>query len=179
MSARIEKDFEFLAGVYFEKTYMMNLYSMSLYMDIHTDNDKEQLTAIERLHYFLQNFIEHSVFVNQNEKSQIALFEKAGLTVLTLPEDPYDQIVGLILLRKFNSIMEGRVAIDEIKFSSKLSADIRFHNVAEEAEEFDQDTWYNDPTLNIETTKQKTKKDKVVKLSDLDDWNKVGLIWKS
>lgn len=178
MFARIEKEFNFLASVYFEGTFLMNSYNMTLYMDILTDNDKDQLTAVERILYFLQNYVEHCVFVNKENKAQITLFEKAGLAALTLPEDPYDQIVGLILLRKFNAITEGKINVSEIKFSSKLSADIRFHNVDEEAEDFSEKEWYNDPrpTTKLHNKKQK---EKVVKFTDLDDWNTVGLIWKS
>jgi hypothetical protein len=179
MSARIEKEFTFLAGVYFEETYMMNLYSMMLYIDILTDSDKEQLTAIERIHYFLHNYVEHSLFISEEHKTQINNFEKAGMTTLIVPEEPYDQIVGLILLRKLNAITEGRIVVSEIKFSSKLSADIRFHNFAEQAEEFDEIAWYNDSTLSIQSTPKKTKKDKIVKFDELDDWNTVGLVWKS
>ena len=180
MNARIEKDFVFLSSVYFEKTHMLNLYTMTLYIDILTDNDKEQLTAMERIFYFLTNYVESSVFINKKEKKQIELYEKAGLQVLTLPEDPFDQIVGLILLRKFNSITEGRVHVSEIKFGSKLSADIRFHNVDEESDEFDDETaWYNESALNVASTIKKTKKEKVVKFNDIEDWNKIGLVWKT
>jgi hypothetical protein len=179
MSARIEKSFTFLAGVHFEGTYMMNLYNMELYIDIVTDSDKEQLTAIERIHYFLMNYVEHAIFVSEEHKSQISAYEKAGITVLALPEEPYDQIVGLILLRKLNAITEGRLHVDEIKFTSKLSADIKFHNFAEQAEEFDKVAWYNDSTLSIQDKTKKSKKDKIVKFEDLDDWNTVGLVWKS
>jgi hypothetical protein len=180
MNARIEKDFVFLSSVYFEKTHMLNLYTMTLYIDILTDNDKEQLTAMERIFYFLTNYVENSVFINKKEKKQIELYEKAGIQVLTLPEDPFDQIVGLILLRKFNSITEGRVNVTEIKFGSKLSADIRFHNFDEESDEFDDETaWYNESALNVASTIKKTKKEKVVKFNDIEDWNKIGLVWKS
>lgn len=177
--SRIEKDFSFLAGVYFDETYMMNLYSMKLYIDIITDNDNEQLTALERIHYFIKNYVEHALFICEEHKSQINLFEKAGLTVLTIPEEPYDQIVGLILLRKFNAITENRIVVSEIKFGSKLSSDIRFHNTAEESEEFDEVAWYNDGTLSIQHAHKKVKKDKIVKFDELEDWNKVGLVWKS
>lgn len=177
MTARIEKDFRFLAGVFFEGHYLQNLYDLTLYIDIVTDNEQEQLTAIERIHYFLLNYVEHSVFVCQENKQQINLFEKAGLSVLTVPEDPYDQIVGLILLRKFNAITEGRVFVNEIRFASKLSADIRFHNTAEHSEEYSEDAWYNDPNLTVEDKVKKVKKDKIVKFDDLEDWSKVGLVW--
>jgi hypothetical protein len=179
MSARIEKDFTFLGGVFFDETYMMNLYTMTLYIDILTDNEQEQLIAIERIHYFLKNYIEHSVFVCEEHKSQITLFEKAGLTVLTIPEEPFDQIVGIILLRKFNAIAEGRVVVSEIKFGSKLSSDIKFHNDIEEAEDFNEVAWYNDSTLSIQHTAKKSKKDKIVKFDELEDWTKIGLVWKS
>jgi len=179
MSARIEKDFTFLAGVYFEETYLMNLYNMTLYMDIITENESEQLTAIERIHYFLKNYIEHSCFVFDEHKQAVTNFEKAGMTVLTTPDEPYDQIVSIILLRKFNAICEGRIVVNEIRFSSKLSTDVRFHIEAEEAEDFTETSWYNDPTLAIKDKTKKVKKDKIVKFDDLEDWTKVGLVWKN
>jgi len=179
MNARIEKDFTFLSAVYFEKAHMMNLYHMTLYIDILTEKEEEQLTAVERIFYFIQNYVEHSIFINKNDKKQIALYEKTGMNILTLPTDPYDQIISLILLRKFNAITEGRVNIDEIKLSSKLSADIRFHNVVEEAEEFNEDDWYNDPNLNYQSKLRKTKNKKGVQFNDIEDWNKTGLIWKN
>ena len=179
MNARIEKDFDFLTAVYFEKTYMVNLYHMTLYIDILTEEDSEQIVAMERIFYFIQNYIQNSVFINKKEKKQIELFEKAGMSTLTLPTDPYDQIIGLILLRKFNAITEGRYNVSEIKFSSKLSADIRFHNVDEEAEEFDEDEWYNDPNLNCKSTNKKSKSTKVVQFNDIEDWNKTGLVWNT
>jgi len=179
VTARIEKDFTFLSGIFFEGHYLQNLYHMTLYIDIVTDDDQEQLTALERIHYFLRNYVEHSVFVCEENKQQITLLEKAGLTVLSVPEDPYDQIVGLILLRKFNAITEGRIFVNEIRFTSKLSADIRFYNTAEHAEEFDDLAWFNDPNLTIENANKKVKKEKIVKFDDLEDWNKVGLVWNN
>ena len=180
MNARVEKDFVFLSSVYFDETHMINLYNMTLYIDILTENDQEQLIAMERIFYFLTHYVENSVFINKKEKKQIQAYEKAGIQVLALPEDPFDQIVGLILLRKFNSITEGRVHVSEIKFGSKLSADIRFHNVDEESEEFDDESaWYNESALNVASTIKKTKKQKIVKFNDIEDWNKIGLVWKS
>jgi hypothetical protein len=176
---RIEKDFSFLASLYFHEHTVVNQYNMTLFIDVATDDEEEQLTAIERIQFLLKCYIEHSVFVCQEHKAQISLLEKAGLTVIALPDEPYDQIVGLILLRKFNAITEGRLIVTEIKFGSRLSADIRFHNDIEESEEFSEPAWYNDPALTIHNTDKKSKKDKVVKFEQLEDWNKIGLNWKS
>jgi len=177
--ARVYKDFDFLAAVHFDDQFMINHYNLNLIMDIITDDEKEQLIAIERIVYFLQNYVESCLFINEKNKKKITAYEKAGLKVLTLPEDPFDQIIGLVLMSKFNAIAENRIIVTETIFGSKLSAQIKFHNYIEQLEEFDHNAWYNNSSLSDNFNKSKIKKDKIVKFDDLEDWNKLGLAWNS
>lgn len=95
------------------------------------------------------------------------------MRVIELPEEPYDQIIGIVLMLKFDAIMEGRVGVDEIIFGSKLTSDIKFHTLFEEAEAtYGGRDWWNNNTCAISN-----KKDKVVKLFDTHDWKDVGLTW--
>ena len=178
MSARIEKEFLFESAIHFEDRFMINMFEITLFMEVETDNQKEQNIAIERLNYFLSQYIDSSIWVNQKETKAIEAYENAGIRVLTIPEDPYDQIVGLILICKLNAIMEDRLVITDIIFHSKLTAGIKFHSTFEETEDFKGNHWWNDPTTNVKTIKSKNKKEKIVKLFDNDEWSEVGLLWK-
>jgi hypothetical protein len=174
MTAKIEKEFEFLSAIHFEGNFLINNYSLTLFMTVETERQYEQLIAIERANYFLNSYVDSAIFVQDTEKKAIEKYEKAGMNVLVIPEEPYDQIIGLVLLSKINAIMEDRLIITGITFTSKLASEIKFHTPIEEIEEFAGNYWWNDPTLR---TKNIDKKDKVVKLHD-NNWAELGLTWE-
>lgn len=180
MTTRIEKDFYFQAGVRFEGKFYMNVYDLTLSILVETDSIREQNIAIERIDYFFSNVLENSIFVLHSEKESIELYEKAGLHVCTTPEEPYDQIIALILLLKLNAIIEGKLYITDITMGSKLSEGIKFCVVPEIATNiFKGDFWYNKSNTSIrDSTNSNSKKDKVVNLFDVYDWNDIGLCWK-
>jgi hypothetical protein len=178
MNVRIEKDFIFDAAMHFENNFLINNYYLNLSMTVLTDSTYEQNIAIERINYFLNNCIENSIFVSSAESKNIEYYEKAGLTVLKLPEEPYDQIIACVLMLKLNSIMEEKIHVDKIVFGSKLTAGIKFNIEYDETEEFAEiNDWWNDPSTSTENN-QNRKKDKVVKLFEKDDWKELGLLWK-
>ena len=156
---------------------MVNLYEMSAKMEVQTEDVREQNIAIERMNYFLSSHIEDSIFVQDTEKDAIEKYNAAGLKVCTVPEEPYDQIIGMILLNKCNAVMEGRIILTDILFGSKLSNLIKFDIEYEVArEEYSGKYWYNDSSLS---TKNKGKKEKIVSLFDHNDWAELELTWKA
>lgn len=182
MSTRIEKEFAFTAGVHFNNQYVINCYDFSLSMLVDTESIREQNVAMERIKYFLYECLENSVFINQSEKKSIENYANAGIKICTLPEEPYDQIVSLLLMTKLNSITEGRLTITDIVLGSKLSDGVNFCMVSETAEQMLSDVsgWWNEPTTSINQCKMKAdKKGKVVKLfNNHGEWNEIGLSWK-
>lgn len=164
-----------MSAVDFEDMFMMNLYDMTLFMSVQTESQLEQNIAVERINYYLLENIEDSIFVGQNKKKKISNYTKAGLKVVELPEEPYDQIIALVLMLKLDAIMEGRIRVDEIIFGSKLTSGIKFHCLFEEAQSlYSGNNWWNTSSCAL-----KPKKDKVVKLFDTHDWKDVGLTWQA
>ena len=177
--SKIQKNFTFQAAIHFENRFMVNLYEMDTKMEIYTEDTREQNIAVERITHFLGSVIEDCLFVSINEKDAINKYSAAGIKVCTIPEDPYDQIIGLILMNKCNAIMEGKIVMTEILFGSKLSNLIKFelnHELATIG--FDGKHWYNEPTLI--TADKFSKKDKIVNLFDhkYDSWEDLDLTWK-
>jgi len=152
---------------------------MDAKFEIYTEDTREQNIAIERVTHFLGSVIEDCLFISIEQKDAINKYHAAGIKVCTIPEDPYDQIIGLILLNKCNAIMEGKIVMTEILIGSKLSNLIKFelyHEVA--TAEYDGKHWYNDGSLVI--ADKFNKKDKIVNLFDhnCDSWKDLGLTWK-
>lgn len=176
MNIQIEKDFTFLAAIHFTKKFMLNLYELNAKMEVLTENVREQNIAIERMNYFLGTYIEDAIFIQDIEKEAIQNYNTAGIKTCVVPEEPYDQIIGMILINKCNAIMEDRIVINDITFGSKLSALIKFNINGEVAKlEYPETSWYNKSTLSVV---DKGKKDKIVNLFDKNTWAELGLTWK-
>lgn len=180
MSIRIEKDFFFQAAVKFGNQFVLNMYEITVSMLVETDDTREQNVAIERLNYFLHNILENSVFVLHSDAQAIANFEQAGIKVCTTPEEPYDQVISMILILKMNAIMENKLFITDMILSSKLSDGIKFSMVPEVAESIYKDNWFNSSSTCIKhINKDELKRDvKVVNLFEMTDWVDIGLGWK-
>ncbi len=178
MTTRVTKDFTFLSSLHFDNRFMVNLYEMNASMIIETFDVQEQNVAVERMNYFITSVLEDCIFVNQEEKDAIQKYSEAGMKVVEVPEDPYDQILGLLLLNKCNAIMEDRVHVTDIIFGSKLSNLIKFELTSEMSiNEYPGKFWWNDPSLS--TVSKGKKKDKIVKLFDHNttDWANLELTW--
>ena len=83
-------------------------------------NFKKENSPFERIKYFVYQCLDSTVFVNLEHHEQCQHFLDAGLPVTTMPGEPVDQLVGLMLYYKLNAIMEDRIVIDETEISSIL-----------------------------------------------------------
>lgn len=174
--SKIQKDFVFESAIHFEEKFRINFYEMTVMMEVITDDQREQNIAIERINYYLSDIIDNCIFVNEKEKKAIENYEQAGIRVVQLPEDPFDQIIGVLLILKLNAIMENKLTITEIIFQSKLTAGIKFHTYVEETETYKGKFWWTDSSTSY---KPKSKKEKVVRLFDNESWSELGLTWQS
>lgn len=183
MITRIERDIFFVAGIHFEDGYYINTYDISLSMLVETDIPKEHHIAMERLDFFIKNIVSNSVFVDEENSDAIEKYIEAGISVITLPGEPFDQITAMAILLKLNSIMENRIKITDITISSLLGEGIRYPIVSETAENAEimvGDNWWH--RSNIDTTNNNVfliePENNVVKLFDDSVWAEHDLSWK-
>lgn len=178
MTTRIQRSFSFQAGAYCE-TFLMNVYDFTLFIEVNTDSSYEQNVAMDRLVYFATECLEGCVFIRDSEKKMIDKYTNVGFRVCTLPEEPYDQIIMLMLLAKLNAIVEGRLSITDITIESKLSDGVVFlHDIDSSFGPLDSLGWWHDSGKSIAPAS--VKKDKIVNLfkTSSNGWNDVGLSWK-
>jgi hypothetical protein len=179
LTTRIEREFSFQAGVYFKEEFLMNLYTITLYMEVETESIREQNVAMERIKYFLNECLENSIFVQDSEHKVIEKYNTCGFKVCTVPEEPYDQIITLLLLVKLNSITEGRLVITDMTLGSRISDDVKFIcDIESPLGPLEEQGWWSDNGTSISNPiKKSAKKDKIVKLFKTD-WAEYNLIWK-
>lgn len=182
MTTRIARDFTFQAGVYFKEDFLMNIYDIELYMEVETESIREQNVAMERIKFFLNECLENSIFVQDSEVKIIEKYSTCGFKVCTIPEEPYDQIVTLMLLTKLNSITEGRLMITGVTLGSRISDQVKFTcDIENSRGPFEAHGWWSESGTSITAPiKTSSKKDKIVKLfkTPSTDWTDVNLLWK-
>jgi hypothetical protein len=180
LSTRIERDFSFQAGVHFEGNFIMNVYNLTLLMEVETLSIVEQNIAMDRIIYFLEDTLANSVFVESTEKKAIEKYTQADIKVSTVPEEPYDQIITILLILKLNAIAEGRLNITDIYLESELSDSVRFSYDIETARHnpFGNKGWWLDSSTSIADVEKAAKKEKIVRLVKHSDWANVGLEWE-
>ena len=183
MITRIEKDLYFVASVHFKGAFHINTYDIMLSMLIETDCPKQQQVAMERLDFFIKEVVTNSIFISEEKEKEIQKYSAAGLNIITLPDEPFDQIVALALLLKLNAIMENRIKITDMIIGSLLGDGIRYPIVVETAENakimLGNNWWHNNDT---ETTNKHdflfSQPNNVVKLFDDSVWSLYNLSWK-
>jgi len=151
-------------------------------MEVETESIREQNVAMERIKYFLNECLENGIFVQDNEHKVIEKYSTCGFKVCTVPEEPYDQIITLLLLTKLNSITEGRLVITDMTLGSRISDDVRFIcDIESPRGPLELPGWWSDSGTSIaDPIKKSVKKDKIVKLfkTPSTDWAEYNLVWK-
>jgi len=157
----------------------MNNYTATLDLITNTNDQDHQVVAISRLKWFVYKQLESTVFINQNNTVTIKSLNDSGIDLTTLPADPIDQIVGLMLFSKFNAIMEDRIVVKELSIASDLGDNVHYLHSEQETTFFDFGTgWWHDagPGHSIQL---KPHQKRVVKLKRVPSWQDFDLDWQS
>jgi hypothetical protein len=178
MNVRIQYDTEFLAGTYTGRRLAFNSYHVVMQLVTGTENKAELNIAMERLKCFVNAILVDTVFVNQAHSDHAALMQIMGMNVTTLPDEPVDQIIGMMLYCKLNAIMEGRILVSSVDISSHSSIGVWYlHDEEENVGIFDQPGWWNHPgILNHNIEIRSDEQEKIVKVQP-NSWSEFDLAW--
>jgi hypothetical protein len=179
MNVRLNKGFVWQSGVVYDREFHINRYFCSV--DFHAiDADREQTNlAYERMRYWIENVMDESVMISYNSDLHSA-YQMTGQRIISLPDEPVDQLVGIMLFCKLSSITQQRVIISEISISSTLGDEVIYmHAYNENTGPFHQPGWWNDPSPIWYNKKDHRAKDKVVNLNRAADWSDLDLDWKN
>lgn len=176
MSTRIEKDYIFEAGIHFNDEFIINVFEMTLSMEVISQNMYEQNIAIERLNYFVYNSLQDCIFISKNKIDAIEKYKNAGLKLCTLNDEPYDQIIASLIMIKINTILEKRLAVEDIVFGSKNTGGIRFTvNYEDLPKSFFKKEWWTFSDCRINDFDR--SESNIVNLFDEDNWVTLELSW--
>ena len=155
----------------------MNSYSVSLQLLTNTHDAASTNIAMERLKCFVYYELGNAVFINQNQNEKAEMLQMLGANIVTLPEDPIDQIIGIMLYVKLNSIMENRMSVTKLDISSVIGDSVWYqHDEEESLGPFSQDGWWHRNSIQKETLDLDPTPENVVKVESTG-WKEYGLEW--
>lgn len=176
MNVRLRYDLVLKAAIWYDDCFQVNNYTMSTELMTNTVNQEEHVIALNRLKHLVYQELDSSVFVKYNQTSAIKKLTAAGLKLSVLPEEPVDQVIGLLLFEKFNAIMEQRILVKSLDLASDLGDNIHYcHSDLEMPIDFGHG-WWQDSTPN-HSIEQSTGSKKVVKIQRGLCWSDFDLDW--
>ena len=177
MNVRLKYDLHFNAGVYYASNTILNNYSLRLWMITNTELAEDQNTAFERMKYFVYNHVDNTMFIDGAEQEQCEKFLQAGLSITTMPGDPVDQLIGIMLYHKLNAIMEQRMTIVETELSSSQGQAMTYlHSEGENTLGVEAPTWWLSADL-AHSDFALPESEKVVSMQTTTAWRDLDLAW--
>jgi hypothetical protein len=132
---------------------------------------------MDRLKMFVYSELADTVFVNQGDAERAHVMDILGINVTTLPEDPIDQIVGIMLYSKLNAVMEGRMFVEQLNISSLLGDDVTYlHDMEDAVGPFQEPGWWDLSDTSHNSFDNIETQENVVKVPTTG-WGKYNLTW--
>jgi hypothetical protein len=133
--------------------------------------------AFERLKYFITEEMDSTVFINSNDVEACERYLAAGMKITTLPNEPVDQIIGVMLFSKLNAIMEERITIVETELSSAIGDNMVYiHGENETTDNLVFPDWWTTADV-VHCDADLIDSDNVLSLLRSNVWQELDLGW--
>jgi len=178
-NVRIKKNLEWRSALILEGAFYINHYTVKVDIITVSDDTDEQNIAYERIKLWITHVLDSSILIAQDDPT-LKIWQATGARVLALPEDPVDQIIGIMLYLKINSIMENRMVVSDIEISSTVGDHTRYlhHHNESVGQDLNQPGWWLDSRPLWHLEKSRKSRGKVVNLDRIPEWSDYGLEWE-
>lgn len=177
MNVKLHISIDFIAGIWYQGVLQFNNYNLNLQLLTASTDQSTVATAVDRAKYFITQELNHTVFIHSENESVAMLLTEIGADVTTLPEDPVDQVIGIMLYCKLNTIMEQQVILTSLDISSVLGDSVWYNHTEDDVlGPFAEPGWWFDNDLCHNDLKDDQPNDNVVKV-DTAGWRDYGLEW--
>lgn len=150
-----------------------NNYDVTLNLVTTSENRIHQNVALQRILFIINEIFDESIFVAASNTNVSKLAKLAKDThIIQFPEEPFDQIVGMILFNKLSAVVEENLEIESLDIGSNLTNDLYY--TVDEYQEFEtpegvEESWWD--RADISTTNEP----KILK--KLPKWDEINLGW--
>jgi hypothetical protein len=137
----------------------------------------DQNISFERIKYFVYSEIDSTIFINRECEEPCRQFISSGLNITTLPGEPVDQLVGIMLYYKLNAIAEERMIVVETELTSVLGDNIVYlHSDNEFVDSSIMSDWWHSADLT-HCDQHLLESDKVLTIPKVSAWRDLDLAW--
>ena len=179
MNVRIRFNTEMRTAAWFGDDFLINNFAVNLHLITQSHDASDHAICMGRIRTVIDQ-LEHSVFVHQDNTVKIDEFINCGLRVTAFPQQPIDQIVGIVLFEKLNTVLENRMRVTDLDICSDLGDNIWFmHGENEKVSAIPDTGWWADASPQCNVTHNAAVGKKVVKLRKQPNWKSFDLEWAS
>ena len=177
MNVRLVKDWQWQSGLLQEDVYYINQYHARIHMHTTTMSQNDHGVAYGRMQYWFQEIMQDSVMLTADHHL-LAAYQATEQRTLVFPEDPVDQLVGIMLCHKLNAICEQRLVITDVEIMSNHGDNmIYLHNESEASGPLAATGWWSEIGPCWSIPGQSHRSGKVVSLARTPEWNTLQLDW--
>lgn len=179
MNVRLEIELNFLASAFLDKQVFCNRYLLQLELITNTMDHIDQNVALDRVRHMLYHEFSHCLFICDENIDIAKQFDKIGLKTCLIPGPPVDQLLGMVLFSKLNSVMQERLFITQLKINSDLGDNLVYCQDSEEdLGPLEYTGWWTNSDPGIKDIEHNNKTGNVVELeTKKDPWHQFGLEW--
>jgi len=178
MNVRLRRRFQMIAGMVYENDFAANQYIIDLDLLTVSDDADQQNTAYDRMKFWMHAVFEDSILISEHSE-RLAAWGDTGCRVLALPEEPVDQIIGIMLYLKLNSIMENRMVVTGVEISSAQGDNtVYVHSHGEALGVLANSGWWTDSRPCWILPQSNRDHGKIVTLDRTPEWADHELDWE-
>jgi hypothetical protein len=124
MNIKLDWHSDFLGICAYEDKIYPNHFHVDLHLITKSEDAHYQNIAFERMKVIVNELFAHGIFVGHDNPNLEKLSQIYPEKMVLLPEEAYDQVIGLALFCKLNAVMEDVMSCIKIRISSKFGEDV-------------------------------------------------------
>lgn len=156
---------------------IINVYTARTELITEAQDNVNHNCAYGRIKYWMQEVMDGAVLIS-HDHPDLGIWKQTGSRVLAFPEDPVDQLVGIMIYTKLTAITAPQMLIDRVDISSPLDDDVVYqHHAVESLGPFSQHSWWDDERPTWQVAAAKPRNSKVVALDRQLTWRDLDLEW--
>jgi len=156
---------------------MINNYSATVDLVTQSDVLAENNIAYERIKYWVDHVIDNSIVISRENK-KLPQWQEVNARLLAFPDEPVDQLMGIMMAMKLNAICQDRLLITAVSISSNQGDNMIYvHEYDDPVGPMAESNWWNDPAPIWQSSSKQTRGKKVISLDRCIDWKDLDLGW--
>jgi hypothetical protein len=179
MNVRLSKSLAWSSALVYDDMFYVNNYVIDLSLLTASMDLDQQNIAYDRMKVIVSEVLQDSVFI-ASSSSRVGAYRNTGAKIIEFPEQPVDQIVGMMLMIKLNAVMQQRMVVTDISISSEHGDEMKYHcSHDDNIGPFAQPGWWSDHRPVYGAERRARSRDKVVAMDRITEWSEYGLEWES